>query len=379
MTKSTITVLHFGGEQIRGTEQCLFLTLAGLQEAGYEIKVLCNDAGLFEKLKADHWQVQLFDFPELMYEGSYRKFPFFSYCKALIKLYCALAKTDLVFCNSGLPCQLAVPAAKFRSIPALCHFHHPAPKRYFFFWLVKWAGHLIFPSQYTRSLVKTKCGRSGTVVNNAVDLQNTFKPPETRDQHLRQALGFSDNTVIFSQIGALQKYKNVDLVIKAFNQVHQTHKNTGLVIIGQGPELENLKQLVQELGLHNNVKLLGYVPSVLTYLQHVVDINILASSEEGFGISIIEAAGCKIPTIAAHSTGMIEVVEDNITGVFFPDKNRQALIQSMLCFVRNPDLQRHMGQQARINALEKYNNTLYKQKIAQSVEAILTQHALKHV
>ena len=104
------------------------------------------------------------------------------------------------------------------------------------------------------------------------------------------------------------------------------------------------------------------MPSVLTYLQHVVDINILASSEEGFGISIIEAAGCKIPTIAAHSSGMIEVVEDNITGVFFPDKNRQALIQSMLCFVRNPDLQRHMGQQARINALEKYNNTLYKQK-----------------
>jgi glycosyltransferase involved in cell wall biosynthesis len=378
MTKSIITVLHFGGEQIRGSEQCLFLTLAGLKEADYEIKVLCNDAGLLEKLKAEHWQAQLFNFPELMYEGSYRKFPFFSYCKALAKLYSALAKTDLVFCNSGLPCQLAVPAAKFRNIPALCHFHHPAPKRYLFFWLVKWVGHLIFPSQYTRSLVKTKCGRSGTVVNNAVDLQNTFKPVEKREQHLRQELGFSDNTVIFSQIGALQKYKNVDLVIKAFYQVHQTYKNTGLVIIGQGPELENLKRLMQELGLQNNVKLLGYVPSVLTYLQQVIDINILASSEEGFGISIIEAAGCKIPTIAAHSTGMVEVVEDSITGLFFPDKNQQALIQSMSCFVRNPYLKKHMGEQARINALEKYNNTLYKQKIAQSVETILTQHALKH-
>ncbi len=378
MTKSIITVLHFGGEQIRGTEQCLFLTLAGLQEANYGIKVLCNNASLLKKLKAEHWHAQLFDFPELMYEGSYRKFPLFSYIKALTKLYVSLEKTDLVFCNSGLPCQLAVPAAKFRNIPALCHFHHPAPKRYFFFWLVKWVSHLIFPSQYTQSIVKTKCGRSGTVVNNAVDLHNTFRPAEKRGQLIRDKLGFSNKTLIFSQIGALQDYKNVDLVIKAFYQLNKTYKNIGLVIIGKGPELENLNHLVHELNLKDKVKLLGYVPSVLTYLQHVIDINVLASSEEGFGISIIEAAGCKIPTIAACSTGMKEVVEDGKTGLFFPDKDQQALTNAMSCFVNTPNLRQQMGEQARINALEKYNNALYKQKIAQSVESILNQQALKH-
>lgn len=369
--KIQVALLHFGGDQIRGTEKCLLASQSALIDAGFKVKVFCNDINLYKLIVAQGNNAIRFNFPEIMFEGSYRSFPIIKYLVALWILYKQLKGTDLIYCSAGLPCQLAVPVSWFRRIPVLCHFHHPAPKRYFYLWLVRFVDQLIFPSQFTKELVNVKCGRSGDIILNAVNLFNKYTPARITNKKYRGMHGINHDEIVYCQIGALVNHKNIDILIKAFSKTHETYPNTKLLIIGEGPEKDKLHQQIIDYGLNSSVHLLGYVPSVLPYLQHVIDVNVLASSEEGFGITIIEAAGCSIPSIVTNCTGMKEVVVDEETGYLFADKNIKELIVAMGKYADNKLLCKHMGFNARNLALERYSENKYREKIIYKVNEMV--------
>jgi len=275
-TTKTVMMLHCGGDQIRGSEVCLIHAVNAIIEKGYKVVVLrknpCLDSLISEKVST------IIDepFPEIMLDGSYRTFPLLKYLKSLRRLYKLTKKHNpcVIYCNTGLPCQLAVPVGKVRNIPVLCHFHHPAPKRYFYFWLVRYATKLIFPSNFTRSVAVNKSGRDGDVIYNAVDITTRFIPVETRDGSYRQALGFNENDIVVGQVGNLTTHKRPDVLIKCFSLAYEQNKNLRLVLVGDGPMNHDLKSLIDNLGLNSVIKLAGYVPDVLPYYQHIFDINV---------------------------------------------------------------------------------------------------------
>lgn len=365
-------MLHLGGEQIRGSEVCLLHAIDALTEKGYNIVVLrrnpCMDSRIANKVST------IIDepFPEIMFDGPYRTLPLLKYFKSLRRLYRLTKKykPDVFYCNTGLPCQLAVPVSKIRHIPVLCHFHHPAPKRYFYFWLVKYATRLIFPSNFTRSVVLEKCGRDGDVIYNAVDINSRFIPVETRDESYRQALGFSKSNIVVGQVAALTAHKRPDILIKCFADAYEQNKDLRLVLVGDGPMNTELTSLIDELELSSAIKLAGYVPDVLPYYQHVFDINVLASTNEGLGISVIEASACNLPSIVTDCTGLREVVDKDITGLTFKQDDLAQLTSDILRLSKEANTRQQMGKAAREKAEKCFSLDKYKAGIQDQIKSL---------
>ena len=342
-------MLHLGGAQIRGSEVCLLHAIDAITEKGYNVVVLRRNPSMDSRIADKVSTIIDEPFPEIMLDGPYRSFPLQKYFKSLRHLYRLTKKykPDVIYCNTGLPCQLAVPVGKIRHIPVLCHFHHPAPKRYFYIWLVKYASKLIFPSNFTRSVVLEKCGRDGDVIYNAVDINNRFIPVEIRDESYRQALGFSKSNIVVGQIAALTAHKRPDTLIKCFADAYAQNDKLRLVLIGGGTMQDELASIVDKLKLDSVIKLAGYVPDILPYYQHVFDINVLASTEEGLGISVIEASACGLTSIVTDCTGLREVVDKGITGLTFEQDDLAQLTSDILDLSKDADTRQKMGKAAR--------------------------------
>jgi glycosyltransferase involved in cell wall biosynthesis len=122
------------------------------------------------------------------------------------------------------------------------------------------------------------------VIPNGIDIKEIDKVKPSKE--------ISD--IIFA--GRLLSHKNVDVLIKAMKQLSPRHK---LVIIGDGPEMSNLKKLVKELKLSAQVSFKGFVKENKEVIALIKSskIFVLPSEREGFGISVIEANACGIPVV----------------------------------------------------------------------------------
>jgi glycosyltransferase involved in cell wall biosynthesis len=368
----TILILHFGGDQIRGSEVCLIHTIGALHAEGYRIVVLRKNACLDEHISGQVDVILDEDFPEIMFDGGHRALPLRKYMVSLRRLHKLVKhyRPSVIFCNGGLPCQLAVPVGRILATPVMCHFHHPAPKRYFYIWLVKYVTRLVFPSNFTRNHVAVKCGRDGEVIYNAIDVNSRFIPATEKDRRDRDELNIDRSKIVVGQVGHLSRHKRPDFLIRSFANALKQSANLHLVLVGYGPLYEDLQKLVEKLGLQGAVTLAGYVQDVLPYYQHVFDINVLASSEEGLGISVIEASACSVPSIVTDCTGLREVVDNQVTGLTYEQDSQDQLTDGILLLAMDPGLRRQYAMAARDKAVKTFGLEHYREKILEQVASL---------
>jgi glycosyltransferase involved in cell wall biosynthesis len=89
-----------------------------------------------------------------------------------------------------------------------------------------------------------------------------------------------------------------------------------------------LKAYANELGVSDNIRFLGFIKSPQQYLAQS-NLFILPSFFEGFGLACIEAVQCGVPVIASNSGGMVEYLEDDVTGFLFNPHSLEELIQKV--------------------------------------------------
>ena len=94
------------------------------------------------------------------------------------------------------------------------------------------------------------------LLNNAIDLDK-FKYNESLRKTKRKELGIKDDTLVIGHIGRFVAQKNHDYLIDIFNEIHKKNNNAILLLAGQGPLMEDIKNKVKELNLDDNVKFLG--------------------------------------------------------------------------------------------------------------------------
>jgi glycosyltransferase involved in cell wall biosynthesis len=145
-------------------------------------------------------------------------------------------------------------------------------------------------------------------------------------------------------VSRLVSYKQVSLIVKAFNQLGYP-----LVVIGTGPELKQIRQLAQP-----NVKILGAQPDeVVATMMSQAKAFVYAACED-FGMALVEAQACGTPVIAYGAGGAREIVQDirehpqTGTGLFFSEQTEAALIEAVKTF--EASLKRFSPENAYINA-----------------------------
>lgn len=147
-------------------------------------------------------------------------------------------------------------------------------------------------------------------------------------------------------IGRLVKWKRVDLLIDAFAIVHKNHPQSELVIIGNGPELENLKNQASNLGLSGSCKFVGavYDPAKLGAYMYESTVYVLAGMG---GLSINDAMTYSMPVICSVCDGTErDLVKHGENGFFFKSGDSVDLADKIDTIISSPELAKSMGERS---------------------------------
>lgn len=149
-----------------------------------------------------------------------------------------------------------------------------------------------------RYLFGNKTYNEGKVylLNNAIELEKFAYNEEIRKRK-RKELNIDEDTLVIGHVGRFVAQKNHIFLIDIFNEVYKENRNSVLLLVGQGPLQDEIKQKVQKLGLINSVKFLNQRTDV-NELYQAFDFFLLPSLYEGLGMVLIEAqaSGCKCVT-----------------------------------------------------------------------------------
>ncbi len=146
----------------------------------------------------------------------------------------------------------------------------------------------------------------------------------------------------------LRRYKSVDVAIRAFALVRREIPGARLLVMGRGPDRPRLEKLVRKLGLQDAVVFPGHLPwEELVGILHRARLFLNPSPKEGWGLTVIEAACCGLPTVAADSPGLRDSVRDGETGMLVPYGDPEAMAGAALALLRDSDRWRRMSGQAR--------------------------------
>jgi glycosyltransferase involved in cell wall biosynthesis len=217
------------------------------------------------------------------------------------------------------------------------------------------AGAVICISEKVREQIISNTHANITVVYNGVDTEKFF--PEVESSSEPKVLS----------VGNLIATKGHALLLYAFSRLRRDVPDCSLEIIGEGPERKKLGDLAAELGIANSVQFHGrqrreYIAEAMRRCS----LFVLPSSYEGLGCVYLEAMACAKPAIGCHGQGIEEVIEHGKSGMLITPGNEHELTHAMLTLLRDKELRRRMGTNARAVVLDRLTLSRQAQQLAES-------------
>lgn len=165
----------------------------------------------------------------------------------------------------------------------------------------------------------------------------------------------------FLMVSRLERYKNIDTAVKAFNQL----PNRRLIIIGDGRDQKRLEQIAQK-----NITFLGYKSDnvVKEYYQNCRAFIVTAENED-LGMTPIEAMAAGKPVLALKSGGFLETVIEGITGAFYENNDPESLIKGMIQL-----LEYNFESETIRHHAEQFSAEVFKKKIYSFVQSIMSKN-----
>lgn len=214
-----------------------------------------------------------------------------------------------------------------------------------------------------------------SIIPMGVDVR-VFKSLRSEDGiNIRNKFKLNDKKVILF-VGRLEEKKGITYLLKAFSQVLQTEPLAHLLIIGQGSQEHELRELSQKMGLEDQITFMGKVSnSKLPLYYSLADVFVAPSirdkdgDTEGLGVVILEAMACETPVVASRIGGITDIIEDDKNGLLVVPKDIQQLSQAINRLLEN----RKLTDRLRINARVKIEQIFDWRVIARQFEGIYEQ------
>lgn len=149
----------------------------------------------------------------------------------------------------------------------------------------------------------------------------------------------SCKTVSLGVVSRLETIKGMDLVIPAFSRVLEHHPDTRLIIVGDGSLIGFMHKQAAETGCAANIEWTGRQPQEsLPDWYAKMDIVLMPSRSEGFGLTAIEAMACGCVVVAANTGGLPEVVKDKETGLLHKPNSIEDISNQILYLIDNRNI-----------------------------------------
>ncbi|MDO4189530.1 MAG: glycosyltransferase family 4 protein [Lachnospiraceae bacterium] len=325
-----------------------------LHEHGYEVHVAARD-NLAEKngLKLD--------FVEKVYDVPFARSP-----KSTdnIRAYRQLKKIvdngdyEVIHCNTpmgGIVTRLASRKARKKGSKVFYtahgfHFYKGAPKKN---WLTFYPIEL-FMARFCDTLItitKEDYRLAGKKFHTGIkhihgvgvytDRYHEVSDQEAMDMRVEEGLTSDDFVVLCT--GELNKNKNQKVLIEAAGKLKKNIPNLRVLLAGNGPLEDELREKIQELNVEEHVKLLGYRTD-LEKITPAVDMVVSCSHREGLPLNILEAMLCKKAVVTSKNRGHNELVLDGTTGHKVDADDVNAYVENILYLYNNEEVRKKYGE-----------------------------------
>ncbi len=184
-----------------------------------------------------------------------------------------------------------------------------------------------------------------------IDL-NRFKPNSESKKSGRAKLDINDELFVLIYTAQFISRKNHLFLLNAFSKYHQINKNSMLLLLGDGPLEANLKLLVDNLKLSNNVKFLGYQKNI-EYFYQLSDVAISVSKQEGLGMNLVEGLASGLTIVASNIRGHKDVISQS-PGNYLFDLDENCFIET-LCKINPKTLGDDNQIMRNLNSANKFN------------------------
>lgn len=197
-----------------------------------------------------------------------------------------------------------------------------------------------------------------SVIPNAIDTR-LFSP--NRRNLLETKWRISRPVILF--VGRLVEDKGIKYLLLAFSEVVKAIPDAKLVIVGKGPQEQELRQLQESLGLAH-VFFIGAVETkLMPNIYAGCDVLVLPSIHEPFGNVVVEAMATGRPVIGSYVGGMKDTIVHEVTGYHVQPRSSQQISKYLTDLLEDEYLRKRLGENARIRVLKHYDQELLIEKV----------------
>ncbi len=202
-----------------------------------------------------------------------------------------------------------------------------------------------------------------TTIYTGVDTEK-FKPG---NGILKKELNLDENSIIIGIVAVLRNAKRHKDLLEAVSRIDD---NIHLVIVGDGPQEQNIKKIILEKNISDRVTMLGHREDVEKILPDF-DIFVLPSNMEALGTSILEASSCGVPCIGSRVGGIPECIIDNKTGFLFENQNIDDLKTKLNILIKDKNKREEFAKSARELVLKNFSVSSMVKNTQQLYESLV--------
>ncbi|MFW6029785.1 MAG: glycosyltransferase family 4 protein [Halanaerobiales bacterium] len=380
---SRIKVLHIITRLANGgaDENTLF-TIKGLDFSSYDLDLMIgeeNDPIMMNNLKLPK-EVKLYKV-----KGLRRDISPYHDLLALFRIYRIIraGNYDIVHTHIAKAGILGRLAAKMAGVPIIIHgIHgttfpdtiHPLKQRLF-------RDIEKFTARYTdffipvgedmkEKYIKAGVGKreqyqtvySGMELNKFTNASNYTKK---KREDIRTSLGIDQDQIVIGNVSKIQQRKGFTFYLDLAKKITDEYDNVVFLIVGSGPNEEQIKRKSEEMGLTDKVIFTGYRTDVEDIFA-IFDVKVLTSLWEGLPRVLVQAAAVGKPIVTFDVDGAWEIVEEGKNGFIVPMKNVDAMNEKVRQLIEDDNLRKKMG----LNSYKKVSELWTVEKMVTDIDHI---------
>lgn len=204
--------------------------------------------------------------------------------------------------------------------------------------------------QETIALIKPN--KEIQTIYNFID-EETYIPLDPGE--LKSDLGIDKDEKVIIHISNFRDVKNIPDIVKSFKAITAI-LDAKLLLVGEGPEKENIVKLVNELELEKHVIFTGK-RNDMSELLAISDMMFHLSEKEAFGLVLLEALACGVPAVATNVGGIPEVIEDGVNGFLVPFGDVESATKQALILLQDENIHNKFKKRGLITASEKFHSS----------------------
>jgi asparagine synthase (glutamine-hydrolysing) len=207
------------------------------------------------------------------------------------------------------------------------------------------------------------CHKVATVLPNS--LSPSWEIPDSAPPRL----GATIRLLTVSRLVPRDRYKGIDVAIRAVGLLRAAGMDVALDVVGAGQDLDRLRAVARVESVEDVVVFHGQVSDgILRSLYAACDIFVLPSTHEGFGIVYLEAMAFAKPVIAADAAGAPFAVRPGISGVLVPPGDPVRLADAVRALVRDPEGARSLGTRGRQFLLDNFSFRQMTERVRREID-----------